>query len=50
MISTLALDRMSSSYENEKLEKDLELITQRIMEKSEFLLKLSTPEEWELPE
>ena len=36
-----------SSEETERLERDIQIIVQRIIEKSEFLLKLATPEIWE---
>jgi hypothetical protein len=33
--------------DHEKLEKDIDNIVQKMIEKSEFLLKLSIPESWE---
>lgn len=36
-----------STEDNEKLERDIQTIVHRIIEKSEFLLKLATPEIWE---
>ena len=43
----MSFDRTQSAIENEKLERDIEDITIRISEKSEFLLRMSIPEIWE---
>jgi hypothetical protein len=45
--SSPSLDRTQSSEDHDKLEKDIQNITQKIIEKSEFLVKLCTPEAWE---
>jgi len=40
------LERQISQEDNEKLERDIEQITHKIVEKSEFMLKLAVPEAW----
>ena len=42
----LKLERTISQEDHEKLEKDIEMITSKIVEKSEFMLRLATPEAW----
>lgn len=42
-----ALGRTESQALFDSVERDIEQITQRIIEKAEFLLRLSTPEAWE---
>jgi hypothetical protein len=44
--SDVKLDRTISQQDHEKLEKDIEQITHKIIEKSELLISLATPECW----
>jgi len=44
--SDVKLDRTISQQDHDKLEKDIEQITHKIIEKSEFLISLATPECW----
>jgi hypothetical protein len=39
----IKLERSISQEDHDKLEKDVEQITHKIVEKSEFLLKMATP-------
>lgn len=43
----LSLERSQSMLDYDKVERDIEIITLKIVEKSEFLLRLSIPEIWE---
>jgi len=46
---SLHMDRTISQQDHDKLEKDIEQITHKIIEKSEFLLSLATPASWLTP-
>jgi hypothetical protein len=45
-VEELKLERTFSQEDHDKLEKDIEQITHKIIEKSEFLLSLITPATW----
>ncbi len=42
----LKLNKTISQEDHDKLEKDIEQITHKILEKSEFLISLETPVTW----
>jgi hypothetical protein len=46
-IESIKLEKTISQQDHDKLEKDVEMITHKIVEKSDFLLRLETPKSWD---